>query len=110
MGKVSVGEGTDGAEPAEKKSGSSENRPPKSGSVGLSWEKENEGSGPTGHREVGESGYDPRASPSTEAQLESPRTNRIKKGCKKRKEKGHAQTMHAKKVEAKEGGGLALGG
>ena len=110
MGKVAVGEGTDGAEPAEKKSGSSENCPPKSGSVGLSWKKENEGGRPTGHRKIGEGGYDPRASPSTEAQFKSPRTHRIKKGCKKRKKKGHEQTMHAKKVEAKEGGGLALGG
>jgi len=79
VGKVSVGEGTDGTEASEKKRGSSENCPPKSGSVGLAGKKENEGGRPTGHRKVGEGGHDPRASSSTEAQFESPRTHRIKK-------------------------------
>ena len=104
-----MGKGTDRADATEKKSGSRKNRPPKSGGVRLPWKKENQGSRPTRHREVRKCCNDLGTRSPTEAQLEPPGAHRIEKGRKKRKKKGHGKTMQAKKVEAKEGGGLALG-
>jgi hypothetical protein len=44
----------------------------------LTWKKENEGRGPTGHREIGEGGDHAGAGSATEAQFQSPRANGVK--------------------------------
>ena len=72
MGKVAMRKGADGADPAQKERGSGKNSAPKSGSVGLTWKKENEGRGPTGHREIGEGGDHAGAGSATEAQFQPP--------------------------------------
>ena len=72
MGEVAMRKGADGADTAQKESGSGKNSAPKSGSVGLTWKKENEGCGPAGHREIGEGGDHAGAGSATEAQFQPP--------------------------------------
>ena len=58
MRKISMGEGTNGAKPTQKKCTSCKNGSEKACGVRLSWKKEDQWGRPTCHRKVRKGGYD----------------------------------------------------
>lgn len=79
----------DGAKASEEKEGTRKESADHSHGVRLSWEKQNEGSGPTCHGEVGEGGDFTGACSPAQAQLQAPGTCGVEEGREKSEEKRH---------------------